>query len=551
LPLKEQIPPFLIKQPIVKTTMPLLPLLLTLSLGLCASSSASALHLNLSELHEFQLPTPATLDNKTLGTAISLSDTTAAIAAQTDNDQLSGSVYIYNMNENWRLIDELNSNSSTDNFGHHVLLKNDLLIVSANKDDALAKDGGAVYIYQQDKSVSPNQWKQVAKLTAPDIQKGDHFGHAIALSDHTLYIGAPQHQKGKVYIFTQDVSKQWKMTASIVSTDPQALRFGNAISIDQKTLVIGAPATDANDHPDTTKSKQVARFAISKGDTIDPGIESGAVFVYEKTGDNWQQTARLGASNRESGDSLGQHIAIQNNTIFASLSHKDVWDELRAGTVYTYKKVNNEWIENVALTAKPAQFGAFFGKKMSVLGDHILVGAHKTHVNGFNSGQAFLFSHETNNEWPLVHTQTNAGIKGHDQFGLNVALGNEHLLVASKHAVYAFQNTAMQPHAAIFYMDTLNLHLNEVSVPEIGIFSASLHLGQPFTDELILTLTANHLRTGIKSSTIRYTSSGKITIPRLALQQDNGDILFYSATLQRVSGVRAFQFKVIEINPIP
>ena len=530
--------------------MPLKPSLLPLLISLCTPFSASAISLNLSELHEFQLPTPATLGNKTLGTAISLSDSTAAIAAHPDNDQLTGSVYVYNINENWRLIDELSSTSSTDSFGRHILLKDDTLIISAHKDDALGKNSGAVYLYQKDTSFKPHQWIQVAKLTAPDAQAKDRFGQAIALTNDALYIGAPNHQKGKVYIFTQNASKQWKMTDSIVSTDPQALQFGSAISIDQGTLVIGAPSTDAKEPSDEAKSRSLARFAISKGDTIDPGIESGAIYVYEKKEDKWQQTARLGASNRESGDGLGQQVTIQDNTIFASLSSKDVWDELGAGAVYTYKKVNNEWHENTALTAKPAQLNALFGENFSVLDKHILVSAHKTHYNGFNSGHVFLFSQNSKNEWPLIHTQTNASIKAQDQFGLSVALNDERILVASKHAVYAFQNTAMQPYPAIFYMDTMSLHLNEVAVPSLGVFSVTLTLSQQAKD-LFLSVTANHLRKGIKSSTINYLPSGQLTIPHLALQQDNGDIQFYSATLQQVSGTESLQFKVINIDPIP
>ena len=530
--------------------MSLTPSLLTLLISLCASSSALAINLNLSKLHEFQLPTPATLGNKTLGTAISLSDNTAAISALTDNDRLTGSVYIFDINNNWRLTGELTSTSSTDNFGHRVLLQNNTLIISANKDDSQGSDSGAVYIYQQDASVKPQQWKQFAKLTAPDGQEKDLFGHAITLVDNTLYIGSPNHQQGKVYIFSQDISsKQWTMTGSINPTDPQALQFGSAIAINQQTLAIGAPATNAPPPPNEEKSRRSARFAISKGDTIDLGIESGAIYVYEKKADNWQQTARLGASNRESGDNLGQQIAMQDNTILASLSHKDVWDELRAGSVYTYKKVNNEWLENVALTAQPAQFGAFFGTNMSVLDGYLLVGAHKTHYNGFNSGQAFLFSQGSTNEWPLVQSQTNSAIKRHDQFGLNVALGNEQMLVASTHAVYAFQNVPMPAQPAIFYMDTMTLHLNEVSVPELGVFSTTLILSQQAQD-LFLSVTANHLRTGIKSSTINYNSSGKITIPRLAIQQDDGKTLFYSATLNQVVGVEPLQFTVTKIEPI-
>lgn len=145
--------------------------------------------------------------------------------------------------------------------------------------------------------------------------------------------------------------------------------------------------------------------------------------------------------------------------------------------------------------------------------------------------------------------QTNKFIKAHDQFGLNVALGSEHILVASKHAVYAFQNKPMQQQSAIFYSDTNTLHLNEVAVEGAGVFSATLQLDQP-SESLLLSVTANHLRTGIKNSTVTYSSSGQLTIPQLAIDNGNGEVAFYTVTLQQVANKRTLQFQVLSINPV-
>ena len=180
-------------------------------------------------------------------------------------------------------------------------------------------------------------------------------------------------------------------------------------------LIIGASYTDAIDILEPKAKQKTApnpqrqpRFAISKGDTVDPGIESGAIFVYEYQDGFWQATTRLGASNRETGDHLGMQIAIEDDIIAASVKQKDVFDDLRAGAVYIYRNQANGWLEDAALVAPDSNVGANFGNSFSLLDKHILVGANKTHFNGFNSGQAYFFALDANNIWQLEHLQSNA-----------------------------------------------------------------------------------------------------------------------------------------------
>ena len=313
--------------------MILLRFIFSLVLSLCASSHVLAI--NLSSLHEVQLPTPATLGDRTLGTAIATSGSIAAVAAYSDDDNTASSIYLYAANENWRLSAELKSEYTADDFARHIILVDNLLIVSANRDGDHGVNSGAVYIFERNLTANPHHWQQIDKLTPPDAQAGDQFGSAIAFVKGKIYIGAPLRGQGKVYIFTRDAeSGFWQFTDSIEPKDPQALRFGAAIAQDGQALIIGAPYTDADNSEKADVKKLQPRFAISKGDTFDPGIESGAIFVYQYIAGQWQATVRLGATNRETGDHLGEKIAIEEDIIAASIKHKDVFDDLRAGAVY-------------------------------------------------------------------------------------------------------------------------------------------------------------------------------------------------------------------------
>ncbi|NOQ13327.1 MAG: hypothetical protein GQ583_02445 [Methyloprofundus sp.] len=527
--------------------MNLLRLIFSLLFSLCVASDVLAL--NLSSLHKVKLSVPATLADKTLGTEIAVSGSTAAIAAYSDDKNVAGSVYLYAADENWRLSAELSSHFTADDFARHIVLDDNILFVSAERDDTQGSNSGAVYIFERTLADNPHHWQQTAKLTAPDAQAGDRFGGAIALVNDILYIGAPSRGQGKVYIFTRDPQKLWQVTESIEPEDPQALRFGAAIDQDGEKLIIGAPYTDADNSKEAQAKMRQPRFAISKGDTYDPGIESGAIYVYQKQAGLWQASARLGSLNRETGDHLGEQIAIEGDIIAASIKHKDVFDDLRAGTVYIYRNIADRWLEDSALVASNPNVGANFGSSFALVDKQILVGANKVHANGFNSGQVYLFSPDANNNWELLYEHTEADLKAHEQFGFGVALSSEYMLIASKQAVYAYQETPVDDYPAIYYLDSRTLQLNEVELAGVGVLSATLNLSQ-VADTLLLTLTDYQLRSDIASSDINYSANtGRLTIPQLALQTKTGEYVFYTVVLQQVENSTNIQFRVLSLIP--
>jgi len=84
---------------------------------------AHAINFNLP-FYEGKLSTPQTLGDKTLGVTGALSESIAAISARPNSPLHSGSVYIYDKQNHWKLISELNSASHTDNFGSKLLSNN-------------------------------------------------------------------------------------------------------------------------------------------------------------------------------------------------------------------------------------------------------------------------------------------------------------------------------------------------------------------------------------------------------------------------------------------
>lgn len=121
-------------------------------LGLFSAHATHAVNVQSPPLYESVLATPGTLADRTLGARISVSGSTAAVVALADNSSSTGSVYLYDAQEDWRLITEFNSASNTDNFGQNIILQNNILIISADRDD---QGAGAVYIFERLSPASP------------------------------------------------------------------------------------------------------------------------------------------------------------------------------------------------------------------------------------------------------------------------------------------------------------------------------------------------------------------------------------------------------------
>ena len=77
-----------------------------------------------------------------------------------------------------------------DGFGYSVSLDAEIAAVGANDGDGVTADRGVVYLFQRNVGGADN-WGQLIKLQVADGAEDDSFGHAVAISDHRLWAGAP------------------------------------------------------------------------------------------------------------------------------------------------------------------------------------------------------------------------------------------------------------------------------------------------------------------------------------------------------------------------
>src|SRR6267142_2414711 len=251
------------------------------------------------------------------------------------------------------------------------------------------------------KPASASALRQVAYVKASSPGEEDHFGHAIALSGDgaTLVVGAPMESSaargingkgenepgdssGAVYVYSRrgtSWAQQAYIKASNTGADDQ-FGFAVALSADGNTLAVSAPYEDS------------AATGINGNQADNSMPNSGAVYVFSRTGSIWSQQAYIKASNtgeRDEGDEFGYSVAVSGdgNTLAVGAIGEDSAAKgingnqadnsaNGAGAVYVFTRSGGTWAQQAYVkssnTARNIMYG--YSVSLSANGDSMAVG---------------------------------------------------------------------------------------------------------------------------------------------------------------------------------
>jgi hypothetical protein len=207
---------------------------------------------------------------------------------------------------------------------------------------------------------------------------------------------------GMVYLFERresDWSKPIKITAE--GTQPGD-HFGFSLAISSDTLVVGAPFKN-----------------VSPG-----GTAAGAVYIFQLQGGSWRQQARLVAPDGAPFDLFGNALAIQDDTLVVGARSADHSTAGRnAGAAYVYQREGSEWMLSVKLVADDAGKLDYFGQKVILYQDSILISAPGNDDRGRvrNTGAVYIFQ-PSGNSWRQVGKLSPTEIRPDVQFGQSMAI---------------------------------------------------------------------------------------------------------------------------------
>lgn len=261
-----------------------------------------------------------------------------------------------------------------DNFGSALALDGDTLAVGApGVDLGQARNAGAVYIYRG----KGHDWSESARLTPGSAQPESGYGTALALDGKTLAVGArfeynPEsgNGSGAVYVYTQ-TGNDWGLQARLAAPDGQPFDlFGYSLVLHGDTLAVSAPAADS---PDGRRN-------------------SGAVYLYRRSGSDWYLQARLQPADAGPVDQFGWSLALDDNELFASAPGHDAPDAPNSGIVYVFRPQGQDWVEQDRLLAESQRAHARFGSSLSLGGSLLVVIADQEYHGENTPLRAYLYS---------------------------------------------------------------------------------------------------------------------------------------------------------------
>jgi hypothetical protein len=296
--------------------------------------------------------------------------------------------------------------------------------------------------------------RQVAYIKASNPGEEDKFGDIIALSGdgNTLAVGAPLESSaakgingkgandagqssGAVYVYARN-GNRWAEQAYIKASNPGAddqFGFGVGLSADGNTLVVSALYEDSG-------------ATGVNGNQEDNSVEnSGAVYVFSRTGSTWSQQAYIKASNtgeKDEGDQFGYSISVSDdgNTLAVGAIGEDSSatgingnqadnGSIGSGAVYVFTRSGGAWSQQAYVKSSTAARNALFGYSvaLSANGDTMAAGAFD---EDRGKGALYLLT-RSGSTWSQQARLQPATLDPQDSMGCWVAISDDGNTVAA------------------------------------------------------------------------------------------------------------------------
>lgn len=184
-------------------------------------------------------------------------------------------------------------------------------------------------------------------------------------------------------------------------------QFGTSIALDGDTLVVGAPLDDRR------------------------GENSGSVYIFERLGNTWFETARFSGGESSANDQFGYSVALVEDTLLVG-SPYDSDEGFNRGSAYFFQRTRSGWLQTARVLASDAENGDSFGFAVALGGGRAIIGA----VLGgtpqiVDSGSAYIFEQNLAS-WTQTHELLAADAAAGDQFGFDVALTDTWAVVGAR-----------------------------------------------------------------------------------------------------------------------
>ena len=349
------------------------------------------------------------------GWSVDVSGETVLIGAKGDDSSSptvsgAGSVYFFKRSgSTWSLQEKVPCPVPVEeaSFGYSVALEDDLALVGCPYGQAalLRPHDGVVWPLKR----SGADWSSQQPFVAADgAGDEDFFGGSVAFSGATAVVGAPRDDidvvsnAGSAYIFTSalDVwTQQAKLTAPASERSDQD-QFGHAVAASGDTVLVGAHSA-----------------------TIDGVDDSGATYVFTRSGTSWPQQARLVPLAAGKYEYSGIAVSLDGDTALVGAYSDGTETSYGCGSAAVFTRSGGAWTCDDVLFADEPKGGAQFGWAVAVSGDTAVIGAHQEDVgDNVDQGAAYAFLLDGANPMTTAAVTPDANAAGWRRVAVTVTL---------------------------------------------------------------------------------------------------------------------------------
>ncbi len=200
----------------------------------------------------------------------------------------------------------------------------------------------------------------------------------------------------------------WELAAAVAIVNEEAELLasdglagdwlGLSVAMSGDTIVVGAPRNDGG------------------------GFDSGAAYVFVRSGTSWTEQAKLVSSDLAADDQFGTSVDIDGETIVVGAWRDDDGGSL-SGSAYVFVRSGTTWSEQAKLVATDASAGANLAKAVAIDGDTVIAGAP-----GLNT--AYVFE-RSGTSWSQQAELAPSDVEGFDRFGEAVAISADTIVVGA------------------------------------------------------------------------------------------------------------------------
>lgn len=366
-------------------------------------------------LHLLVNPTPAAGDN--FGHSVAISGNRVVVGAYADDTGAfnAGSAYVYDLSSATPTVPVATLSKASpvanDNFGYSVAVSGNRVAISARGDDAVASNGGRVFIYDL---ASATPTVPIADVNHPTPGANDEFGNSVAVSGNRLVVGATRDDQdsfadaGSAFVYdlaspTPNATAQALLKPNQATSD----NFGVAVAVSGQFVVVGAYGDDAG------------------------ATDAGSAYVYDLTSGSPVLTQTLNNPFPAATDLFGNSVAISGTRVVVG-TYGDDTVGTNAGSAYVYDLTSGT--PTVPVHTLDNNFpapGDLFGNSVAISGTRVVIGAYLDDAGAADAGSAYVYDVAGATPTVPVLSLNNPGPSAFDSFGRAVAVSGTRVVIGA------------------------------------------------------------------------------------------------------------------------